>query len=103
MKYNICYNKRDFDAAIKFVNLENPYVTWDEERLMTFIRQGALENVEHLEAGSDNWNKYSSTGGITLIYSHVSFTKKGYPIIDVEISVTPSFAEYNYINEKVRV
>ena len=103
MKYNICYNKKDFDAAIEFVNVTNPYSRhWDKASMMSFIKSGASENVLHLESGTDNWNRFISSGGITLLYSHDSFTKKGYPIIDVEISVTPSFEESDYIYEKVR-
>lgn len=102
MKYNICYNKRDFDAAIEFVNENNPHCKWDVENLMGFIKQGAKRNVGYITSGIDDWMRFHSTGGITIGYSHEGSTKKGYPIIDVDITVTPAFNGSNYIYEKVR-
>lgn len=107
MKYNISYDKSDFDAAIEYVNKNNPHLAqpWSPQTLMGFIRRTADKNYQFICDGvaDENWITYTSTGGVTLIFSlGWQRTKKGYPVIDVDISVYPSFSESNHVYEKVR-
>ena len=108
MKYNISYDKADFDAAIEYVNKNNPYLAqpWSSETLMKYIRDTSDKNYQFIRTGveDEHWITYVSTGGVTLIFSYDdSKTKKGYPIIDVDISVYPSFDKSNHVYEKVRM
>ena len=102
MNYNIMYAREHFTAAIQFVNANNPLYRWDDQKLMEFIQRGAEENLKFLKRGSSDWTHYISTGGITVLYSHESHTKKGYPIIDVDILVSSHFGDSEYIYKKVR-
>jgi len=105
IKYNLSFDKRDFDAAIEVVNKTNLSLceAWTSELLLNFIKSIAFKNATFIKDNdTEKWIAYTYTGGITLIFSSDGYTPKGYPIIDVEITVSPSFNGSKYTTVKVR-
>ncbi len=52
-------------------------------------------NAAFIENGCDDWYRYSSTGGIMLVFS----TEGEY--IDVDVYVTPKFGDYKFIEKEL--
>ena len=100
MKYNLIIDMRNVEESVEFVNTNNTKLIekWTVDKLMDDINRTIHMNLTRTE-----WINAVSCGGIVYSLSwDGDRTKKGYPIIEVEIMVRPYFGDSNYNTFKVR-
>lgn len=104
-KYHVMYDKSSVDAAQEYINKNNKFLN-RELNVLHEVHRLAKENaIKFFKDSSENgeWASWSSFGGLTMIATLDAVSKKGYPIINIYISVSPSFGSYDIVIEKLKL
>ena len=103
MNYNIVYAEKSFNNAVKYIEKYNKHldVADNREWLSRYIKSTVRRAIADYKK-TEEWTQWSSCGGVTLIMSVNSRTKKGFDVVDVDITVETNFDESDYVTIKVR-
>jgi len=105
--FNIMYDPKDIEAAVKYLAKKNPVPKITYEKILDDIMKGAKKNATFADQDRRNdgkWNmSYTGTGGYLILFSLIEYTKKNdYPVIQAEVYVSPYFGKSGIIEKKVR-
>lgn len=107
MKFKMGYDTKALIAAVEYLQKNNPEPNVKIEDIKRDMLNVSAKNAYCIDNDTgictDRWINNISTSGYTLTFTNGGKTKKGYPIIDVDITVSPFFGENDFIEERCEV
>ena len=95
----IMYSKQQLKAAAVYIAVNNPHLSDDWKVIYKDVKKRMMDyakkNAAFIDKGSDEWCRFSSTGGIMLVFSAEG------EYIDVDVYVTPRFGDCKFIEKEL--
>ena len=101
--FNILFDKKSILSAVEHLARINPLPNITYKDIHTTMMRLASENAKHLRTGEGHFSTFIGTAGYLILMTfNDQLTKKGYPIFDVEVFVSPTLIEPDYNTHKER-
>ncbi len=95
----VVYSKKLLKAAARYIAANNPGMPNDWQVVYKDAKKRMMRdvtsNAKYVEKGCGDWVRYTSTGGIILLYSEDG------EYIDVDVYVTPRFGDCKFIEKEL--